>query len=175
MTINRRIFLIIFVTLAATMLTGCDEQVTRQMIPNKDFREWFISRLTAAMIVAGLIGVVVWLVIRQFRVKPPATHSNRQARIVFFSVMGLIALAIPAGLWLEAYSRIPFSIKNISLSNYFFLLVPSYYTAAIIGASWGVFYLVVMILTRFVGGSPDCKFAFLPNLKKSKEIVVGRT
>jgi len=175
MKTSKRIFLTMIVTLAVMALSACDEQVTRQMIPDKEFREWFLSRLIVTIVAAILLGVIVSLIVRQFRVKPGATHTNRQARTVFAMFLALISLAVPAALWFEAYLRVPFSIRSISLSNYFLLLIPSYFTWAIVGAAFVVFYLVVMLLTRFVGGRCNCQFAFLPGFKRSKRSSGGRT
>jgi hypothetical protein len=168
MRINKRIVLTAALVLAVICLAGCNEQVTAQMIPGKEFREWFYQRLTVTLISVAVLGVIFSVLLRRFRVKAPEAHTNYPARIAFAGALASILLLIPLALWLEAYWTQPFG-RPISLSNYFPLIIENSYTLLIVILSAAVFYLVVMLGTRVVYGRDcNCKYAFLPNFKRAE-------
>ena len=158
------------VTTAFFCLTACDQQITTQMISGKDFREWFYWRLMIVTGCVAIFGIILSVILRSLPVNAAVnvTHTNRRVRIIFAVALLVLLLIIPFGLWIDAYLTQPFG-KVISWSNYFSLVITNTYTISIVIVAAIVFYLVIMLFTRFIYRICHCRYAFLPNFKRSNK------
>jgi magnesium-transporting ATPase (P-type) len=169
MQINKKILLTAVLILAVISLAACEQQVTAQMIPGKEFREWFYGRLLSIIVGVVILGILLSIILRRFPVRAPELDTNHQARLVFTGALFSILLIIALGLWIEAYLTHPFG-RPISLSNYFSLIFTNTYTFLILVSSAVVFYLVVMLGTRvFYGRRCNCRYALLRKFKRAGE------